>query len=68
MKHIFNRSYKVLIKGAGDIASGIACRLFESGFQIIMTEIPEPTAIRRTVSFCEAVYEGSITLEGITAI
>ena len=68
MKHIFNRSYKVLIKGAGDIASGIACRLFECGFQIIMTEIPEPTAIRRTVSFCEAVYDKSVRLEGICAV
>lgn len=68
MKHIFNRSYKVLIKGAGDIASGIACRLFECGFQIIMTEIPEPTAIRRTVSFCEAVYDKSVMLEGICAV
>ncbi len=45
----------VLIRGAGDIASGIAVRLKRSGFDVIMTEIKEPLAIRRTVAFCEAV-------------
>lgn len=57
----------VLIKGAGDIASGIAHRLVRSGFNVIMTEIAEPTMVRRTVSFGEAVYQGSVTIEGITA-
>ncbi len=45
----------VLIRGAGDIASGIAVRLKRSGFDVIMTDIKEPLAIRRTVAFCEAV-------------
>ncbi|WP_036931935.1 selenium-dependent molybdenum cofactor biosynthesis protein YqeB [Proteocatella sphenisci] len=65
---MLKRNFKVLIKGGGDIASGIACRLFECGFSIIMTEIPKPTAIRRSVSFCTAVYEGAFELEGIKAI
>lgn len=65
---MLKQNFKVLIKGSGDIASGIACRLFECGFSIIMTEIPKPTAIRRTVSFCTAVYKGSFELEGIKAI
>lgn len=55
----------VLIKGAGDIASGVAHRLFRSGFQIVMTEIPQPTMVRRTVSFGEAIYEGSMEIEGV---
>jgi xanthine dehydrogenase accessory factor len=57
----------VVIKGAGDLASGVAYRLFRSGFGIIMTEIAEPMVVRRTVSFAEAVYEGSIAVEGVNA-
>ena len=55
----------VLIKGAGDMASGIACRLFRSGFAVVMTELPEPTVIRRTVSFAQAVFDKTMTVEGI---
>ncbi|AKX94828.1 selenium-dependent molybdenum cofactor biosynthesis protein YqeB [Neomoorella thermoacetica] len=57
----------VVIKGAGDLASGVAHRLHQSGFQVIMTEIPRPTVIRRAVAFAEAVYSGEITVEGVTA-
>ncbi|HAG68376.1 MAG TPA: molybdenum hydroxylase [Lachnospiraceae bacterium] len=56
----------VLIKGAGDMASGIAVRLFRSGMRVIMTELPHPTAIRRSVAFSEAVMNKSQTVEGIT--
>ena len=45
----------VLIKGVGEIASGVAYRLFRSGLLVCMTEIPTPMAVRRTVSFAEAV-------------
>ena len=57
----------VLIKGAGDIASGIALRLYRSGMQVVMTELPQPTAIRRTVSFSQAVVQGTFAVEGVTA-
>ncbi|MCR5387925.1 MAG: EF2563 family selenium-dependent molybdenum hydroxylase system protein [Lachnospiraceae bacterium] len=59
----------VLIRGAGDIASGIAVRLKRSGFDVIMTEIKEPLAIRRTVAFCEAVrLKGeTVKVEGFEA-
>lgn len=57
----------VLIKGAGDLASGVAHRLVKSGFSVVMTEISAPTMVRRTVSFGEAVYQGSVSIEGITA-
>lgn len=59
---------KVLIKGAGDLATGAACRLHRCGADIIMTDLPIPTAVRRTVSFSRAVYEGSATVEGSTAL
>ncbi|WP_031513835.1 selenium-dependent molybdenum cofactor biosynthesis protein YqeB [Desulfofalx alkaliphila] len=58
----------VLIKGAGDLATGVAHRLYRCGMQVVMTEIEKPTAVRRTVSFAEAVYNDSHTVEGITAV
>lgn len=55
---------RVYIRGAGDLASGIACRLYESGFQILMTDLEVPTTVRRTVAFSPAIYEGSAEVEG----
>ncbi len=57
-----------LIRGAGDIASGIALRLHRAGFDIAMTEIERPTTIRRTVAFSDAVIDGGQTVEGVTAL
>ncbi len=57
----------VVIKGAGDLASGIAVRLFRCGFPVIMTEIERPLAVRRTVSFAEAVFSGETTVESVPA-
>lgn len=57
----------VLIRGAGEMASGVAHRLCRSHFKICMLEIPHPLAIRREVSFCEAIYEGEKEVEGIQA-
>ncbi len=56
---------KVLIKGAGELATGVAWRLHQSHFHVLMTEISEPLAIRRAVSFCEAVYERRKVVEGV---
>jgi xanthine dehydrogenase accessory factor len=57
----------VLIKGAGDLATGVAARLHRCGFEVVMTERPDPMMVRRTVSFGEAVYAGQIEVEGILA-
>ena len=57
----------VLIRGAGDLASGIALRLWRSGFEVVMTDLPCPTAIRRTVAFSEAVREGRTVVEDVEA-
>lgn len=57
----------VLIKGAGDLATGTAVRLFRSGFSVVMTDLERPTAVRRTVAFSQAIYDGETTVEGITA-
>ena len=57
-----------LIKGAGDLASGIALRLHHAGFFIAMTEIAAPLSVRRAVSFSQAVYEGRFRVEDIEAV
>lgn len=59
---------RIVIRGAGEMATGCAYRLHYSGFfNILMTEIEKPLAVRRSVSFCEAVYEHSWTVEDIRA-
>ncbi len=57
----------IVIRGGGDLASGVALRLHRVGLQVIIIELPQPLAVRRTVSFAEAVYEGRITVEDVTA-
>jgi len=57
----------VLIRGAGEMASGVAHRLHRSHFNVCMLEIPHPIAVRREVSFCEAIYEGEKEVEGVRA-
>lgn len=57
----------VLIRGGGDLASGVAFRLWNSGFRIVITELAKPLTVRRLASFGEAIYTGEVTLEGITA-
>lgn len=58
----------IVVRGAGDIATGTIQKLHRAGFSVIATESPLPSAIRRKVSLCEAVYEGSQTVEDITAV
>ncbi|HEY5983750.1 MAG TPA: selenium-dependent molybdenum cofactor biosynthesis protein YqeB [Anaerolineales bacterium] len=55
----------ILIRGAGDLASGVAVRLHRSGLNVVMTELATPFAVRRSVSFSEAIYEGQVQVEGI---
>ena len=57
----------IAIKGAGDLATGIACRLHRCGFQIVCTDIEKPTTVRCTVAFSRAVYDGAATVTGVTA-
>ena len=57
----------VLIRGGGDLASGVAFRLYQSGFRVVITELQKPLAVRRMASFSEAIYAGEAVIEGITA-
>ena len=62
-----DRSLLVVIKGAGEVASGVAHVLFKEGMRVVMTEIPKPTTERRTVAFSEAVYSGEVEVGGVMA-
>lgn len=49
------------------MATGTILRLFRCGYRVAALETDHPSAIRRTVSFCEAVYDGVSVVEGVTA-
>lgn len=57
----------ILVRGGGDLATGVALRLYHAGMKVIITELSQPLAVRRAVSFAEAVYEGEHTVEEVTA-
>jgi xanthine dehydrogenase accessory factor len=56
-----------IIRGGGDLASGVAIRLHRAGLKLIVAELPQPLAVRRSVSFAEAVYAGKTEVEGVQA-
>ena len=58
----------IALRGGGDLGSGVACRLHRSGFRVVILEVEQPLAVRRTVSFAQAVIDGKATVEGITAV
>lgn len=62
-----NKDDIVVVRGGGDIASGAIQKLYRSGFKVLVLETETPSAIRRKVAFCEAVYEKEIEIEGIKA-
>jgi xanthine dehydrogenase accessory factor len=53
----------VVVRGGGDLGSGTALRLWRAGFPVVVLESPSPVAVRRTVAFAEAVYEGTARVE-----
>ncbi len=59
---------KVLVRGGGDLASGIARRLHLAGLNVVVLELPFPRAIRRVVSFAAAVHQKEIYVEGIRGV
>ena len=56
----------VVVRGGGDLGTGVAHRLYRSGFTVMVTELAQPMCVRRAVSFAEAVYAGHTTVEGVT--
>ncbi len=58
----------IIIRGGGDLATGVAHRLYRSGFKVLLLEVAEPLVVRRTVSFAQAVIDGKTTVEDVTAV
>ncbi len=61
------RQYPVVVRGGGDLASGVIYRLSKAGFPVVVTELAAPKFVRSAVSYGEAVYSKTVTIEGITA-
>jgi len=55
---------RIVVKGGGDLGSGVAWRLHRCGFNVLITDVAQPTVIRRTVAFASAIYDGQTTVEG----
>jgi xanthine dehydrogenase accessory factor len=58
----------IVVRGGGDLATGVAVRLHRTGFDIVVLEIQQPLAVRRSVAFAEAVYSGEIEVEGVRGV
>lgn len=56
----------IIVRGGGDLATGTIYKLKKSGFPVLILEVATPSAIRRNVAFCEAVYQGTQTVEDMT--
>lgn len=56
---------RVLLRGGGDLASGVVLRLVRCGFQVAVAELPEPLAVRRAVAFAEVVFRGEFKIEEV---
>jgi xanthine dehydrogenase accessory factor len=57
----------VVVKGGGDLATGVAHRLHRVGMKVVVTELAQPTVIRRAVAFASAAFEGEVTVEKVVA-
>lgn len=55
----------VILRGGGDLGSGVVYRLHQAGYPVVVTEVSEPTVVRRAVAFGTAMYEGTVTVEGV---
>jgi xanthine dehydrogenase accessory factor len=62
------RGALVVVRGAGDLATGCIVRLWRAGFRVVALEVARPSAIRRAVSLCEAMYDGEACVEGVRAV
>ncbi|MCW1967266.1 MAG: selenium-dependent molybdenum cofactor biosynthesis protein YqeB [Anaerolineae bacterium] len=62
-----DRAPVVIVKGAGDLGTGVAYRLHRAGFRVLCTDLPTPLVIRRTVAFASAVFEREIVVEEVRA-
>jgi len=62
-----NETITVLIRGGGDLSSAVIHRLWNAGMRVIVCDLEMPSCVRRTVSFCNSIYEKEWTIEGVTS-
>lgn len=62
------QNYLILLRGGGDLATGVAWRLHHAGFPVVVAELPRPLVVRRRVALATAVLEGEITVESLRAV
>jgi len=60
-------SFRTIMRGGGDLGSGVALRLWRAGWQVLITETAQPMVVRRSVAFAQAVFTGEVTVEGVVA-
>ena len=58
---------RILIRGANDVGSAVAHRLFMAGYSVVIHEMPQPVTTRRKMSFTDAVFDGHVILDGVEA-
>lgn len=61
------RSELVVVRGGGDLATGVVWRLWRSGFPVVVCELAQPLTVRRTVAVSSAVRDGVADVEGMPA-
>ena len=66
MNH-FKPRLRILIRGANDVGSAVAQRLFKAGYSVVLHETPQPTTTRRRMSFTDAIFDGQAILDGVEA-
>jgi xanthine dehydrogenase accessory factor len=64
----WNSEKLIVVRGAGDLASGVINKLVKSGFQVVAVELEQPSVIRRTVAYANAMFEGTALIEGVEAV
>ena len=64
---VLPESVTALVKGGGDLGTGVSLRLKQNNYNVVVSELPEPLAVRRAVALASAVFEGRITIEGVGA-
>lgn len=67
MAYLFNQAL-ALVRGAGDLGSGVIYRLVRAGFPVVACELPQPSLVRRGACYGEAVYAGRVELDGLCAV